>query len=172
MTPAASEQDPISENGKPDNGTSEADALSALLESDGLLANNLLYNPCTDVGSITPYKSHNSGSQDQQQQQSSSQSQSHLHTIEHQTPSYYSSGCESLSTPRVEQQCQPVSISQNVVKNLNNSFKSPSKPQINVQILSGSATREMRKAKIIQSMNISEFLRQVHHDDAQKGSSR
>lgn len=57
-------------------------------------------------------------------------------------------------------------INQNVVKNLADSFKSPSKPKINVQILSSSATNSMKnnKAKIIQRMNISEFLRHVHPD--------
>lgn len=140
LTPAASEQDPI-------NDKSEDDDLTAFLENDGLLQNNLLYHPQTDIGSITPYKS-------QQQQQ--------------QTPSYYSSGCESLSTPRVEAQKQPsiTNISQNVVKNLADSFKSPTKPKINVQILSGTTTGSMKnsKAKIIQRMNISEFLRHVHPD--------
>lgn len=149
LTPAASEQDPI-------NDKSEDDDLAALLEGDGLLQNNLLYNPHTDVGSITPYKSH------QQQQQ---------------TPSYYSSGCESLTTPRVDtSQKQPTTanISQNVVKNLADSFKSPTKPKINVQILSGTTTGSMKnsKAKIIQRMNISEFLRHVHPetDKLQKAS--
>lgn len=141
LTPAASEQDPI-------NDKSEDDDLSAFLENDGLLQNNLLYHPQTDIGSITPYKS-----QQQQQQQ---------------TPSYYSSGCESLTTPRVEAQKQPsiTNISQNVVKNLADSFKSPTKPKINVQILSGTTTGSMKnsKAKIIQRMNISEFLRHVHPD--------
>lgn len=140
LTPAASEQDPI-------NDKSEDDDLTAFLENDGLLQNNLLYHPQTDIGSITPYKSH------QQQQE---------------TPSYYSSGCESLTTPRVEAQKQPsiTNISQNVVKNLADSFKSPTKPKINVQILSGTATGSMKnsKAKIIQRMNISEFLRHVHPD--------
>lgn len=147
LTPVASEQDPISDT-KPDD-----DDISALLGNDGLLTSNLLYNPQTDIGQITPYKNH----QHQQHQQ---------------TPSYYSSGCESLTTPRVEQQQQPrqsttANINQNVVKNLADSFKSPSKPKINVQILSGSATRNMKnnKAKIIQRMNISEFLRHVHQDD-------
>lgn len=140
LTPAASEQDPI-------NDKSEDDDLTTFLENDGLLQNNLLYHPQTDIGSITPYKSH------QHQQQ---------------TPSYYSSGCESLTTPRVEAQKQPsiTNISQNVVKNLADSFKSPTKPKINVQILSGTATGSMKnsKAKIIQRMNISEFLRHVHPD--------
>lgn len=146
LTPAASEQDPI-------NDKQEDDDLVALLEGDGLLHNNLLYNPQTDIGSITPYKSDN-----------------HLQ----QTPSYYSSGCESLTTPRVDQQRQhsTASISQNVVKNLADSFKSPTKPKINVQILPGSATGSMKnsKAKIIQRMNISEFLRHVHPetDEPQK----
>lgn len=149
LTPAASEQDPISDN-KP-----EDEDLAALLDGDALLTNNLLYNPQTDVGAVTPYKDH------QQQQQ---------------TPSYYSSGGESLTTPRIEQQRQPMTtnISQNVVKNLADSFKSPTKPKINVQILSGSATRNMKnsKAKIIQRMNISEFLRHVHQDEAQKSSTQ
>jgi hypothetical protein len=130
------------------------DSLSALLESDGLMTNNLLYNPTTDIGSITPYKGH-------------IQDRDH-----HESPPYYSS--ESLTTPRVEQRPQTtVNVSQNVVKNLNDSFKSPTKPaKINVQILSGSATREMKnsKAKIIQSMNISEFLRQVHSDEPIRSS--
>lgn len=134
LTPAASEQSP----NKP-----EEDDLATLLEGDGLLHNNLLYNPQTDIGSVTPYKN------------------------QQQTPSYYSSGCESLSTPRLEQR-QPMTsnISQTVVKNLADSFKSPSKPKINVQILSGSATgsKMNSKAKIIQRMNISEFLRHVHPD--------
>lgn len=138
LTPAASEQDPISDK-------QEDEDLVALLENDGLLQNNLLYNPQTDIGQITPYKSH------QQQQQ---------------TPSYYSSGCESLTTPRVEQPRQPTTsnINQAVVKNLADSFKSPTKPKINIQIMSGSATGSMKnsKAKIIQRMNISEFLRHVH----------
>lgn len=149
LTPVASEQDPASDT-KPDD-----DDISALLGSDDLMNNNLLYNPQTDIGQITPFKNHS----DQQQ-----------------TPSYYSSGCESLTTPRVEQQQprQPTTsnISQTVVKNLADSFRSPSKPKINVQILSGSATRSMKnsKAKIIQRMNISEFLRHVHQDE-QPGSS-
>lgn len=141
LTPAASEQDPISDK-------TEDEDLVALLEGDGLLHNNVLYNPQTDIGSVTPYKNH------QRQQQ---------------TPSYYSSGCESLTTPRVEQQRQSTTnnISQNVVKNLADSFKSPSKPKINVQIMSGYATGSMKnsKAKIIQRMNISEFLRHVHPDN-------
>lgn len=132
----------------------EHEALSALLEGDGMMANNILYNPSTDIGSLTPYKGH-------------IQDQDH-----HESPPYYSS--ESLTTPRVEQRPQTtVNVSQNVVKNLNDSFKSPTKPaKINVQILSGSATREMKnsKAKIIQSMNISEFLRQVHHDESVRSS--
>lgn len=140
LTPAASEQDPISDK-------QDDDELVALLEGDGLLHSNMLYNPQTDIGSITPYKSHQP---------------------QHQTPSYYSSGCESLTTPRVETQRQPTTtnISQNVVKNLADSFKSPTKPKINVQILSGTATGSMKnsKAKIIQRMNISEFLRHVHPD--------
>lgn len=149
LTPAASEQDPISD--KP-----EDEDLVALYENDGLLQNNLLYNPQTDIGQITPYKSHN-------------------HPIQHQqTPSYYSSGCESLTTPRVEQQRQPTTsnINQAVVKNLADSFKSPTKPKINIQIMSGSATGSMKnsKAKIIQRMNISEFLRHVHPDN--EGSPR
>ena len=146
LTPVASEQDPNSEASKPDD-----DDISALLGGDDLLTSNLLYNPQTDIGQITPYKSQ----------------QSHQ-----ETPSYYSSGGESLTTPRVEQQQQPrpsttANINQNVVKNLADSFKSPSKPKINVQILSGTATRNMKnnKARIIQSMNISEFLRHVHQDD-------
>lgn len=153
LTPAQSEQDPVGDS------KAEDDDLVALLENDALLSNNVLYNPQTDIGSITPYKNH------AQQQQ---------------TPSYYSSGCESLTTPRVEQQRHQSTsssttnnISQNVVKNLADSFKSPSKPKINVQILSGSASRNMKnsKAKIIQSMNISEFLRHVHpSEDRQKAS--
>lgn len=145
LTPAASEQDPISD--KTD------DDLTAFLEGDGMLHNNLLYNPSTDIGSITPYKN--------SQQQ-------------HQTPSYYSSGCESLTTPRVEHQRQSTTISHNVVKNLADSFKSPTKPKINVQIMAGSATMKNRKAKIIQSMNISEFLRHVHPEssgESQKAGS-
>lgn len=154
LTPAASEQDPVSD--KP-----EDDDLVALLENDALLSNNILYNPQTDIGSVTPYKNHSE---------------------QHQTPSYYSSGCESLTTPRVEQQRHQSTtssatnnINQNVVKNLADSFKSPTKPKINVQILSGSATRNMKnsKAKIIQSMNISEFLRHVHpSEDQQQKSSQ
>lgn len=144
LTPAQSEQDPI--NVKDDD-------LVALLENDGLLQNNLLYNPQTDIGQITPYKSH-------------------------QTPSYYSSGCESLTTPRVDQQTQPTTsnINQAVVKNLADSFKSPTKPKINIQIMSGSATGSMKnsKAKIIQRMNISEFLRHVHPetDESAKNGSQ
>lgn len=151
LTPAASEQDPI--NDKPDDDVD----LVALLEGDGLLQNNLLYNPQTDIGSITPFKSNQP---------------------QHQTPSYYSSGCESLATPRVEPQRQltTTNISQNVVKNLADSFKSPTKPKINVQILSGSATGSMKnsKAKIIQRMNISEFLRHIHpeQEETQKNSSQ
>lgn len=140
LTPAASEQDPISDK-------TEDDELSALLDGDGLLHDNLLYNPQTDIGSITPYKGHQE---------------------QHLTPSYYSSGCESLTTPRVDQprQSTTTNISQNVVKNLADSFKSPTKPQINVQILPGSASGGLKnnKAKIIQRMNISKFLRQVHSD--------
>lgn len=148
LTPAASEQDPISDK-------QEEDDLTAFLESDGLLQNNLLYNPQTDIGSITPYKS------SQQQQQ---------------TPSYYSSGCESLTTPRIDQQRhqqrQPTTVNQNIVKNLADSFKSPTKPKINVQILPGSATGSMKnsKAKIIQRMNISEFLRHVHPENGEKAA--
>jgi len=155
LTPVASEQDPSSDT-KPDQ-----DDISVLLENDSLLTGNLLYNPQTDIGQITPYKNHHSH-HSQHLQQSQQQND--------QTPSYYSSGCESLTTPRVEQQGRQLAtanISQNVVKNLADSFKSPSKPKINVSILSGSATRNMKnsKAKIIQRMNISEFLRHVHQDD-------
>lgn len=141
LTPAASEQDPVNDKTEDDND------LTALLDGDGLLHDNLLYNPQTDIGSITPYKGQNE---------------------QHLTPSYYSSGCESLTTPRVEQPRQSTTsnISQNVVKNLADSFKSPTKPQINVQILPGSASGGLKnnKAKIIQRMNISKFLRQVHSD--------
>lgn len=146
LTPAASEQDPISDK-------QEEEDLAALLDGDGLLHNNFMYNPQTDIGSITPYKSQ---------------------PDQHQTPSYYSSGCESLTTPRMDQPrpAATANINQNVVKNLADSFKSPTKPKINVQIMSSSATGCMKnsKAKIIQSMNISQFLRHVH-PEVEKNSS-
>lgn len=138
LTPAASEQDPISDK-------QEEEDLAALLDGDGLLHNNFLYNPQTDIGSITPYKSE---------------------PHQHQTPSYYSSGCESLTTPRMDQQrpATTANISQNVVKNLADFFKSPTKPRINVQIMSSSATGSMKdsNAKIIKSIDIPQFLHRLH----------
>lgn len=142
LTPAASEQDPISDDKQED------DELAAAWDDDGLLNNNFMYNPQTDIGVVTPYKNQPN---------------------QHQTPSYYSSDCESLSTPRVEQQrppLPPVNITQHAVKNLADSFKSPTKPKINIQFLSGPATKDMKnnKVKIIQRMNIPKFLRSVHPD--------
>lgn len=168
-TPAASEQDPMSD--RPDDELLYADHQD---ENDTTLQHlsDALYNPGASLV-YTPFKNDD------------------FYAFKNISDfSSNSSECESLSTPRVDREPITQINPQNVAKNLSNQFKTPVKNSdqsggvrtpgklqqasdnlnnttspggISIQIVpNGNNNMRDTKARIIQSMNITKFLRQVH----------